>query len=645
MLALLRAAKVAIHLALVFIAFIAAYEVRRDMPWAWWTSSHLARAVLTWGLFYTLIAAVVEGVMRTERSSWRFASTREVFRLALSAAITAAAFIVLIFLTNRAIVLPRSTLVLSAGFSLFFMVSVRMIWRVRWDPSLAFGELFGAKPAGIPLTLVGDIGHAESYLRGWRAGVAPEYQPVGIVTPDARAVGQTIHGVPVSSVVDDLVRRLTSGSAKAEGGSVLFLADPIAGLGLTTADIGRLRAEGYRLLRQASAVELKSGAAQGALREMKLEEFLPRPPLNLESGSLAALVAGRRVLVTGAGGSIGSEVARQLIRFGCAHIALLDHSEFALFEIDRELANAGGEASRSAILCNVRDETRVREVFAAERPELVFHAAALKHVTLVEINPAEGVLTNVLGTWNVAAAAREAGVAHMVMISTDKAVDPTNMMGSTKRLAEALLHAHADGETRFSVVRFGNVLGSAGSVVPIFRDQIERGGPITITDPDVERFFMTIPEAVQLVLQATALRARDSGRSGLRKFILEMGQPVKIVDLARQMIELSSAGQTIDIEFIGLRPGEKLTEALVDDGERATPCVPGITEIEAEGSDGGIGADEVAFLTKAARAGETEALWARVQALVRSVRRSSVTRLPVPAARAALARSAGEAGR
>ena len=619
----LRAAKIAIHLVLVFVAFLVAYEVRRGLTLQWWLSDPLAVAVLSWGLLYTVVAGGVEAVLRTERSSWRYASVREVLRLALASASTAAIFIVIIFLTNRAIAMPRSTLVLSTVFSLMFLVGVRLAWRLRWNPSLAFDRYKLAK-SGAQLTLVGDVAQAESYLRRWAAGIDREYQPAAIITGERRSIGQLIHGVPVTGGLDDLTRRLTS-ATRTGPGAILFLADPIAGLGLTTTDIGRLRSDGYRLLRQAGPVEFGADAA-GPLREMKLEEFLPRPPLRLDTGPLATLVEGRRVLVTGAGGSIGSEIARQLVRFGCSHITLIDHSEFALFEIDRELGDIqDNRTTRAAILCNVREAARLRGVFRAERPDLVFHAAALKHVTLVEHNVSEGVLTNVLGTWNVAEAARKAAVRHMVMISTDKAVAPTSIMGCTKRLAEAVLSGHVGGGTLFSVVRFGNVLGSAGSVVPIFRDQIERGGPITITHPDVERYFMTIPEAVQLVLQATALRIADD-RADLRKFVLEMGKPVKIVDLARQMIELNGSAAKIDIEFIGLRQGEKLTETLVDDGERAKACVSGITEIETAGPEVIIDEDEVSALVDMAALGDGAVTGARVRALVQAVRQPTALR-------------------
>jgi len=636
---LARSVKVAIHLSLVFIAFILAYEVRRGLPMGWWFSSPQAASVLSWGLLYTLIAAAAELLFRTERASWRFSSAGEVLKLAASTAVTAAVFLIAIFLSSRAISLPRSTLVMSWLLSLFALVGVRLAWRLYHDPSPARG-LFTQRHAGLPLTLVGDVGQAEAYLRRWAGGADRQYDPVAIVALAPSGVGQLIHGVPVWGLTSNLTHYLEQIAAKPPPrGAVLFLDDPILRFGLTTADIGRLKTQGFKLLRQANLVELRGDESRATgLREMKLEEFLPRAPLSLDPAPIAALVAGQRVLVTGAGGSIGSEIARQLVAFGCSHITLLDHSEFLLFEIHRELERAPREGlTREAILCNVRDEARVRDVFIDERPDIVFHAAALKHVTLVENHPCEGALTNVSGTWNVAAAARECGAREMVMISTDKAVGPTNVMGSTKRIAEALLPAHTGGDTRYTVVRFGNVLGSAGSVVPIFKDQIDRGGPVTVTDETVERFFMTIPEAVQLVLHATALRAGDSTRR-LRKFVLEMGEPVKIIDLARQMIDLSGVvpGREIAIKIVGLKPGEKMTEELIDQGELASPCIPGITEISSQVSEKIIDRTDVSTLAALARSGDARAVREAVSRLLSAVRHGPLRSIiPDPGADAA----------
>jgi O-antigen biosynthesis protein WbqV len=285
------------------------------------------------------------------------------------------------------------------------------------------------------------------------------------------------------------------------------------------------------------------------------------------------------VLITGAGGSIGAELCRQVASFNCARLILLDFSETALFEIEREIRETFPNIAIKAVLSDVRSAARTTAIFAHERPELVFHAAALKHVSMVERHPTEGILTNVIGTWNVAEASRACDARQMVLISTDKAVDPTNVMGATKRLAEAVIQAQqSTGEgSRFSAVRFGNVLGSSGSVVPIFKSQIERGGPVTVTHPEMTRFFMTIPEAAQLVLHATATCHADERRDS-RLFLLEMGEPVSIMDLAQQMIALSGR-RNIDVEITGLRPGEKLTEALLDETERALPCAPKVMEV------------------------------------------------------------------
>jgi O-antigen biosynthesis protein WbqV len=315
------------------------------------------------------------------------------------------------------------------------------------------------------------------------------------------------------------------------------------------------------------------------MRDINIEELLAREPIELDRRAIAHLIQGRRVLVTGAGGSIGAELCRQVAAFNCAHLTLVDISETALFEIEREMRESWPRMSLRAVLCDVRNAARVTEAFRREKPDLVFHAAALKHVSMVEQHPVEGVLTNIVGTWNVAEASKASRAGQMVLISTDKAVDPSNVMGATKRMAEAVIQAQqtsADG-ARFSAVRFGNVLGSSGSVVPIFKSQIEKGGPVTVTHPEMTRFFMTIPEATQLVLHATAACHEDD-RQDARLFLLEMGEPVRIMDLARQMIALSGR-KDIEIVTTGLRPGEKLTESLLDETERSLPCAPKVLEV------------------------------------------------------------------
>lgn len=359
-------------------------------------------------------------------------------------------------------------------------------------------------------------------------------------------------------------------------------------------------------------ITLSTRGAVTSTDHIRVEELLQREPILLPSDRVINLVKGKRVMVTGAGGSIGSEIARQLIDFGCTHISLVDNSEYLLFLIDQEIsrANNNNAFTQSAILCDVRSEARVLDVFTTEKPDIIFHAAALKHVSMVEHNPCEGVLTNIIGTWNVASAARKTGVQQMVMISTDKAVSPLNIMGASKRIAETLLASQAYEKTRYCVVRFGNVLGSAGSVVPIFKAQIERGGPVTVTDKDVERYFMTIPEAVQLVLHASALSSAGPVSKTLRKFVLEMGSPVKIVDLARQMIQICgrTLGRDIEIMFTGLRGGEKMTEELIDENEVGIQDISGITEIQPKWPEGVIAEKQISELSRVALQGDVDTI-------------------------------------
>ncbi|HEX7799553.1 MAG TPA: SDR family NAD(P)-dependent oxidoreductase [Asticcacaulis sp.] len=308
--------------------------------------------------------------------------------------------------------------------------------------------------------------------------------------------------------------------------------------------------------------------------------LLHRPQVTLDTEGLKRFYSGKRILVTGAGGSIGSEIVKQALALGAAHVTLVDHSELALYEIDRAVRE-GFEGRRAhPVLCSVRRRERVAAVMKAARPDVVFHAAALRHVPMVELNPSESVLTNVLGTQYVIDAAKAAGVGQLVLISSDKAVAPSSLMGATKRLAEHLIRTQITDEHQACVVRFGNVLGSTGSVVPLFKSQIERGGPVTLTDKDAERYFMTIFEAVQLVLTAAMHNAETPHhKSGL--YILEMGQPVRILDLAHRLIRLYGMKPDKDVKvvFTGLREGEKVTEALVDDNEMRQPLLPGIFEV------------------------------------------------------------------
>ncbi len=538
---------------------------------------------------YAALAAVFSTIFRRELSPWRYVSIPDALVLTRTAFLTAGVFLLAVFVMDRADGLPRSALAMAVIFQMVGCMGARIVRRALHEHALdSFAPLKTVKdraPQAPSLLLIGPPSLADSYLRDVARRHDHAWTPVGIVGPDARDVGQQVRGVCVIESLDNLDAAMTDLRRwNRYPRAILFLDEPGRLRGLTADQLGQLKNDGIRLLRLPSIVELahQDGMALLPMREISVEELLARDPIELDRAAVGALIRGRRVLITGAGGSIGAELCRQVAAFQAAHVTMMDFSETSLFEIDREMTETWPTLSHSAVLCDVRNARRLEQAFHKEKPHLVFHAAALKHVSMVERHPCEGVLTNVVGTWNVAEAAKSCGAAQMVLISTDKAVDPSNVMGATKRLAEAVIQAQQAGQgTRFSAVRFGNVLGSAGSVVPIFKSQIDRGGPVTVTHEEIERFFMTIPEAAQLVLHATATCAEDEETSHARLFLLEMGEPVRIMDLARQMIALSGRipGKDIDIEITGLRPGEKLTEALLDETERSLPCAPKVMEV------------------------------------------------------------------
>jgi FlaA1/EpsC-like NDP-sugar epimerase len=527
-----------------------------------------------------LFMAVGAGVFASldlYRGVWRYASLNDMVQIVKAASLTVAIFFPLLFLFTRLTDLPRSSLIINWLILMVLLAGPRIVYRVFKDRRL---DTVLAKHAGrrIPVMLVGAGDAAEQFIRSVRKPDA-NYTVVGIVDDKATRVGRAIHGVDVMGTVDDLPaaveqlkqrgqrpHRLILTKEHLDGASVRSLLDVADSLGLTLARLPRL-------------TDFREGVGEASeVRPIAVEDLLGRPQAVLDRPAMQALIAGKRVMVTGAGGTIGGELVRQIADFAPAHVILVDNSEFHLYEVDLALSERNPDLPRSAVLADIRDRARVEAVFAEARPELVFHAAALKHVPMVEAHPAEGALTNVLGTRHVADACRAAGVPVMVQISTDKAVNPSSVMGATKRLAESycqaldIAEAKRSGGTRFVTVRFGNVLGSTGSVVPLFQHQLAQGGPLTVTHPDVTRYFMTVREAVELVLQASALGARDAAASG-QIFVLDMGEPVRVQDLARQMIRLAGLRPDVDVKiaFTGLRPGEKLHEELLHVAEALMP--------------------------------------------------------------------------
>jgi len=455
-------------------------------------------------------------------------------------------------------------------------------------------------------------------------------------------VGRDIHGVPVlggpAGLADAVARcarrsrrpeRLIVTKDNLEPEILRELLDAAEALGLTLARAPRI-------------TDLRDGLADRfEMRPIAIEDLLGRPQTVLDRAGMKAMIAGRRILVTGAGGTIGSELVRQIVELGPQHPALVDNGEFNLYRVDREVIEQRPELRHSAILADVRDAKRVAEIFSLENPEIVFHAAALKHVPMVEQNPGEGVLTNLTGTRNVADACHASNVKAMVLISTDKAVNPASVMGATKRAAECycqardILAAAGRGRTRYITVRFGNVLGSTGSVVPLFQHQIERGGPITVTHPEIKRYFMTVREAVELVLQAAALGAADGVEAG-KIFVLDMGKPVRIVDLARQMVRLAGLRPEKDIQivFTGLRPGEKLNEELLHETEQLVPTrCQGILLAAPRTVDFALLSRALDEITEAAETGRNDQISALLERVVPEYRPLAKDPLRVAAAR------------
>ena len=405
----------------------------------------------------------------------------------------------------------------------------------------------------------GDAG--TTLLREMKRNRGLGYTCVGLIDDDPRKRRLRVHGTRVRGGRDDLPRILRDIDV-----DEVIIAMPSAPGRVRQEIAAACREAGVRCVTVPGLPELITGEVTvSQLREVRVEDVLGRAPVEIDFARVARYLNGRTVLVTGAGGSIGRELCRQVAAVGARRLVMVDHSENNLFEIDLQLRERG-HADLVPVIADCKDAVGIERVFDAERPEIVFHAAAYKHVPMMELNPVQAVANNALATAVMAELSERYGVERFCLISTDKAVEPKTVMGASKALAERIIESHgATGLTRFAAVRFGNVLGSSGSVLPIFRRQIAQGGPITVTHPDMTRFFMTIPEAVQLVIEATGIA------EGGDIFVLDMGEPVSIMDLAKRMIELSDAEDEIAIEVVGIRPGEKLHEELFNVDEEVRP--------------------------------------------------------------------------
>ena len=533
-------------------------------------------------LVFTVVSLITFWRVGLYRGIWYYASFNDLVAIVKGVTLAILIFLAVMFVATRLEDFPRTALLINWPLLIFMLAGPRFLYRALKDGN--WRAAFERDAANrVPVLLVGAGDAAEMFIRDQDRSRIAGYRVVGIVDDKTDRVGRDIRGVRVMGRLDEVPavvaaldkkgrrpQRLIVAGDDLPGSRVAALLDQAEALGMTLARLPRLTE-----FKAGNAAEGSALPENGSLRPIDIADLLGRPRKVLDRAAMAALIEGRRVLITGAGGTIGSELVRQVADFEPGHIALFDNGEFNLYQIDMEMAENHAALPRSAILGDVRDAARLAQVFGAEKPEIVFHAAAFKHVPLTEQNPNEAALTNAIGTGLVAEACRAGGVDTMVLVSTDKAVNPSNVMGATKRIAEMLCQSlnreRRDGETRFVTVRFGNVLGSTGSVVPLFQRQLAAGGPLTVTHPDITRYFMTTGEAVELILQAAAMPEPDSAadKRGVL-FVLDMGEPVRIQDLARQMICLSGhlPDSDIAIEFTGLRPGEKLFEELFHDTEQ-----------------------------------------------------------------------------
>ncbi|MCK9380220.1 MAG: polysaccharide biosynthesis protein [Sulfuritalea sp.] len=537
------------------IAWIAAYTLRFnfDIP------PYLVDGMWRNLLWVIPLQAVIFHVFGLYRGIWRFASIPDLRRIALAAATAGLAIPALLLMLQRLNDVPRSVLVLHPLLLILIMGGSRFLYRAWKDGHLISPRQFDAEPV-----IVIGAGAAGAVLLRDLAG-SQRWRAVGLLDDDPTKLHLQLQGVSVIGRLDDVARLAAEHQV-----STVIIAMPSASPSARRRAVELVVSAGLKALTVPALADVLSGRVTAAdVRQVELEDLLGREQVLLDDAGLNKQLAGKSILVTGAGGSIGSELCRQIARFSPRKLLLLEQSEFALYSIEQEFVGL----PVNCVIGDVKDAARMNAVFAEHRPDVVFHAAAYKHVPLMECaNAWQAVRNNVQGTLNVARAALASGTREFVLISTDKAVNPTNVMGASKRLAEVVCQVvqAQRSATRFVMVRFGNVLGSSGSVIPRFRQQIAKGGPVTVTHPDIIRYFMLIPEAAQLVLQAGLLASRQ--QEGGEIFVLDMGEPIKIVDLARDMIRLSGfAEDEIKIEFTGLRPGEKLYEELLADGESTLP--------------------------------------------------------------------------
>lgn len=525
-------------------------------------------------LLFTFSCTAVFSLMGLYKGVWRYASVNDLIHIAKSVALATLVFIPLMFMFNRLENFPRSVLVINFLVMLASLGGPRILYRMIKNKDISLDFLKNCIDERNRVLLVGMSENAISFLRQCANKDTSKYKVVAIVDNNKDRVGRKIHDVTVYGNIDSIPQVIKRLKRENQTPQRVILAQDY----LDKETIAKLLkisdTLGFSLAKLPSISDFKDNIDKLEIKPIAIEDLLGRSEVPPSLGRRESLIRAKDILVTGAGGTIGSELVRQICKYKPSRLILLEISEFNLYTIDSELRNINPDIKIISLIGDVRNSSFIDSIFKKYKPQIVFHAAALKHVPIVENNIIEAFMTNVIGSKNIADASVKHHVQRMVMVSTDKAVNPTSIMGVTKRVAECYVqglgHSNEVQYTIFSTVRFGNVLGSSGSVIPLFQKQLENGGPITVTHPQMQRFFMTVPEAVELILQSSTLDNKDN-KSNI--FVLDMGNPINITDLATQMIKLAglTPNEDIKISYTGIRKGEKLYEELFYDNEQKMP--------------------------------------------------------------------------
>ena len=516
-------------------------------------------------ILITIIGAVVYRLTGLYKGIWRYASINDLINIIKATSMTIAAFLILMFAITRLESFPRSVLFINWFVLIISLSGSRAIYRLYKDKKF-FLKTITDNENSIPVPLIGATDRAELFIREMGRNNNPTHKIIGILDINKNKVGRFIRNIEILgsiSEISKIIEKLERENKKNRPQKIIIANNDLEG-NIIRDLLTFTDKTGISLARLPKITDLESDINNDKLKVKPIDVFdlLSRPQALLDRNAMKKFIYNKKVFVSGAGGTIGSELVRQIINYNPQEIILLDNSEYLLYKIEKEIEENHKNIKIKSLLADIKNNKRIDRIFGENKPDIVFHAAALKHVPIVENNPLEGILTNIYGTINIAESCKKHKVSEMVLISTDKAVNPFSVMGATKRISEKYCQSlTALSKTNFKIVRFGNVLGSTGSVVPLFQKQLEKGGPLTVTHPKMKRYFMTVREAVELVIQSATLENKT--KKG-EIFVLEMGQPIAITEIAEQLIRLAGLrpNKDIKIKFTGLRPGEKIQEEL-----------------------------------------------------------------------------------